>query len=138
MTEKELKKLNRYQMLEIIIMQTEEIQKLKAELEETKAQLESKQINAAQAGNIAQAALALSGVFEAAQSAADLYLESIKQYAGKTEDKTCNAQSKTQNAVGETQITTVQNILEETRRMAAEKLEAEEKALKENVSSQQK
>ena len=35
-----------------------------------------------QAGNIAEAALALNGVFEAAQKAADQYLENIQMMAG--------------------------------------------------------
>ena len=80
MTEKELKKLNRYQLLEIIIMQTEELNKLKNQLEETQALLEQQQMKVSQAGNIAVASLTLSGIFETAQSAADLYLEKVKEY----------------------------------------------------------
>ena len=57
MTEKELKKLNRYQLLEMIILQTEQVNELTAELEKTRAPLESQQIRAAQAGSIAAAAL---------------------------------------------------------------------------------
>ena len=82
MTEKELKKLNRYQLLELIIIQTEEMDKMKQELEETKAKLEKQQIMLANAGNIAEASLQLSGVFEAAQKAADIYLKSVKEYVG--------------------------------------------------------
>ncbi len=85
MTEKELKKLNRYQLLEIIIMQTEELEKISKELEQTKALLEKQQIAVASAGNIAQASLQLSGVFEAAQTAADLYLNSVKEYTNKAD-----------------------------------------------------
>ena len=80
MTEKELKKLNRYQLLELIILQTEEMEKLKKELEETKAKLETQQIMMEKAGNIAEASLQLSGIFETAQKAADIYLESVKGY----------------------------------------------------------
>ena len=86
MTEKELKKLNRYQLLELIIIQTEEMEKLKKELEDTKAKLEKQQIMMAKAGNIAEASLQLSGIFEAAQRAADVYLESVKVYADRAEE----------------------------------------------------
>lgn len=85
-TEKELKKLNRYQLLELIILQTEEMEKLKKELEETKAKLEKRQIIMEKVGNIAEASLQLSGIFEAAQMAADVYLESVKEYVGAAEE----------------------------------------------------
>ena len=86
MTEKELKKLNRYQLLELIIIQTEEMDKMKQELEETKAKLEKQQIMLTNAGNIAEASLQLSGVFEAAQKAADIYLKSVKEYVGVSDE----------------------------------------------------
>lgn len=78
MTEKELKKLNRYQLLELIILQTEQINDLELQLSKTRKALESQQIRISQAGSIAEAALQLSGVFEAAQAAADTYLENVK------------------------------------------------------------
>lgn len=78
MTEKELRKLNRYQLLELIIMQTEELEKVKAQLVQAEQKLEQRNLQVKEAGNIAQAALQLSGIFEAAQKAADLYLENIK------------------------------------------------------------
>ena len=85
MTDKELKKLNRYQLLELIIMQSEELEMVKAQLAEAQHQLEQRSIQIEKAGNIAQAALQLSGIFEAAQKAADLYLENVKQQCGHTE-----------------------------------------------------
>ena len=86
MTEKELRKLNRYQLLELIILQTEEMEKLKEELEATKAKVENQQIMLSKAGNIAEASLQLSGIFEAAQKAAEIYLESVKKNADRTEE----------------------------------------------------
>lgn len=78
MTEKELKKLNRYQLLELIIMQSEELESVKAQLQQAQHQLEQRNIDIKEAGNIAQAALQLSGIFEAAQAAADMYIENVK------------------------------------------------------------
>ena len=78
MTEKDLKKLNRKQLLELLLQQTERAELLEAELELTKKKLADRIIKEKEAGSIAAAALSLSGIFEAAQAAADLYLESIK------------------------------------------------------------
>lgn len=80
MTEKELKKLNRYQLLELIILQTEQINELEKQLANAKERLESQQIQTTQAGSIAEAALQLSGIFKAAQSAADTYLQNVKRH----------------------------------------------------------
>lgn len=80
MTEKELKKLNRYQLLELIILQTEQINELENQLSRAKEQLEAQQIQASQAGSIADAALQLSGIFKAAQTAADTYLQNVKRH----------------------------------------------------------
>ena len=82
MTDKELKKLSRYELLEMLLEQSKEVQRLKEELEKANALLEERQILIHNAGSIAQAALKLNGVFEAAQKAADQYLENIKQING--------------------------------------------------------
>ena len=113
MTEKELKKLNRYQLLEIILMQAEELEKVTAELEQTKAQLEDKQIKATRVGDIAQASLALAGVFEAAQSAADIYVEAVKQYAEKADEIIANAHLEAERIVRDARETVVQQIADE-------------------------
>ena len=78
MTEKELRKLQRVDLLEILLDQRKKIDELEKELAETKAQLEDKKIMIEKSGSIAEASLALTKVFEEAQKAADLYLENIK------------------------------------------------------------
>ena len=85
MTEKELKKLNRYQLLELLIVQTERADKLQARLEEAQKQLELQEIKLSSLGSIAEASLQLSGVFEAAQKAADAYINAAKQHAEEIE-----------------------------------------------------
>ena len=79
MTEKELLKLKRSEMLEIMLAQSREIDTLRKELEETKANLEDREIRMEKAGNIAEASLLLTKVFEEAQKAADLYVENMKR-----------------------------------------------------------
>ena len=81
MTEKELKKLSRYQLLELLVIQTERADKLQKKVEELEARLEERELNLSKLGSIAEAALHITGVFEASQQAADLYLESAKKQA---------------------------------------------------------
>ncbi len=78
MTEKELKKLSRADLLQMLIDQSEENKFLKEKLEKAEAELEKKEITLAEAGSIAEAALKINGVFEAAQAAGQQYLDSIK------------------------------------------------------------
>jgi len=73
-----LRYLSKLQLLELLAQQERELQKLRAELAEKSAALEERTIRMEKAGSIAEAALQLSGIFEAAQQAADLYLESLK------------------------------------------------------------
>lgn len=82
MTEKELRRLKRGDLLEMLLEQTREVERLRAELEATQKQLEDRRIMEMRSGSIAQAALELNKVFEAAQQAADQYLENVKRYAG--------------------------------------------------------
>ena len=78
MTDKELKRLTRVELIDIIY----ELQKQKDAADVRVAQLQEKlnqrELRIAQAGSIAEAAIGLNGVFEAAQAAADQYLHSIQ------------------------------------------------------------
>ena len=80
-TEKELKKLNRYQLLELLIVQTERADKLQKQVEELERQLEAREFKISQLGSIAEAAVSVCGVLEAAQKAADLYVEAARKQA---------------------------------------------------------
>ena len=79
MTDQELRKLSRKDLLELLISQGRERDTLQAELEQVKAAWKNRQLHIEQAGSIAEAALQLNGVFEAAQAAAQQYLENIRQ-----------------------------------------------------------
>ncbi len=79
MTDKELKKLSRAKLLEMLIAQSKEVDSLKAQLKEANEKLEDRQIRIENSGSIAEAALQLNGLFEAAQNAAEQYLENIKR-----------------------------------------------------------
>ena len=77
MTEKELQRLNRRELLEMLISQMEKNEYLQQKLEEAEEKLSSRQIALQNAGSIAEASLQLNSVFESAQAAAEQYLENI-------------------------------------------------------------
>jgi len=81
MTDKELRKLHRDDLLQILINQQRQIDDLNASLERAKEKLDQRDIAVAEAGNIAEAALRLNGVFEAAQASADQYVEQMSARA---------------------------------------------------------
>ena len=82
MTEKELKRLNRGELLEILLTQAEEIEKLNNRINELEKEVRDRSIQISNAGSIAEAALQLNGVFAAAESAAGHYLENVKETEG--------------------------------------------------------
>lgn len=88
MTDREMKKLSRTQLLEMLLMQTREVARLQEELRQAKLQLATRQLQIDEAGNIAEAALKLNGVFSAAQAAADEYLQNIAE-ASKRSQENC-------------------------------------------------
>lgn len=77
MTDRELRKLSRRELLELLLEESRENERLRKELEKTKEQLNSREIKIKEAGSIAQAALQLNGIFEAAEQAAQQYLENV-------------------------------------------------------------
>lgn len=78
MTDKELKKLSKADLLSLLLTQSKEMDRLKEELAETRKQLEDRSILLEKSGSLADASLAIFRVLEDAQKAADLYLENIR------------------------------------------------------------
>lgn len=83
MTDKELKRLSRAELIELLIEQIRENDKLREENAFLHEQLDSRLLAIENAGSIAKAALEINGVFEAAERAAIQYLESIKDLVKK-------------------------------------------------------
>ena len=77
-TQNPLQKLNKLQLLELLAQQERELQSLRQQLAEKDELLASRRIVIDEAGSIAEAALKLNHVFEAAQEAAEQYLLSVK------------------------------------------------------------
>lgn len=83
--------MSRAELLELLIEQMEENERLKRQLAQANAELADRQITLDRAGSIAKAALELNKVFEAADLAARQYVDSVRQVAD----------SMAQNAAGE-------------------------------------
>ena len=87
MTDKQLKKLSKSDLLSLLLTQSKEMDRLKEELEQAKKQLEDRRILIDKSGSLAEASLAIFHVLEDAQKAADLYLENIKNGDFRKEDE---------------------------------------------------
>lgn len=85
MTEKELKKMSRSELLEMLIMQTEQNNTLKKALECAEKELENRSLLIHNAGSIAEATIQLHGVFEVAEAAAQEYLRHIRDLESRQE-----------------------------------------------------
>lgn len=125
--ENDLKKLSRIDLLEIMVEQETEIERLRTELDEANRKLEDRRTRMESAGSIAEAALKVSGVFEAAQQAADQYLTELKELKEKQErlylekEAECNAE--------------IKKMLEETARFCEQK---KERAINNEVKEREK
>ena len=78
MTDKELRGLSRRELLELLVAREKENQQLRQERDDARAELNKRQIDVAKAGTMAEAALLLNGIFDAADRAALQYLENIR------------------------------------------------------------
>jgi len=76
---KNLRKMSRKDLIEILLMMSKENDALKEELKEKSEIIEERKIIATKTGTIAAASLKINKVFETAQKAADEYLENVKK-----------------------------------------------------------
>lgn len=79
MTEKELHKLRREDLLDMLIRQSEDYARLTDELTKAKEELAKRALAMENAGTLADAAFELNGVYHAADEACSQYVESIRQ-----------------------------------------------------------
>ena len=84
--DQQLKKLKRQELLEILVNQSREIDRLKRELRDAQERLADRELRIANAGSLAEASLQIHHIFETAQQAADLYLDNVRRIAGVREE----------------------------------------------------
>ena len=87
MTDKELKRLNRTELLQLLMTQVRETEQLQAKVRELTEQIQKHEITCQNAGTLAEAALALNGVFQAADEAAQKYVQEMADRAAKQEQE---------------------------------------------------
>lgn len=88
MEEKRIRKLNKKELLEILLSQARRIEELELELENCNKKLASKKLMIDEVGSIAEACLSLNGIFEAAQASVDQYMSNIYDRCKKMENDT--------------------------------------------------
>ena len=84
MTDQELRRLSRADLIDLIYTLQQQKEQAEQQLAQAQAQLQDRQLRLANAGSIAEAALSLNGVFDAAQ-AADQYLQAVRTSAAETQ-----------------------------------------------------
>ena len=85
MTTKELRRLNRRELLELLVEQSRAAEELQRQVEQLQAQLDSRKLALAEAGSIAEAALRMNHIFEDAQAAAQQYLDNVRDLPAEQE-----------------------------------------------------
>lgn len=85
MKEKELRRLSRGDLLQMLIEQSVELRKTQDRVRELEHRLSSRQIAIDNAGSIAEASLQLNSVFEAAQASCEQYVENIHDLSARQE-----------------------------------------------------
>lgn len=85
MTDQQLKRLNRSKLLQMLLEIERENETLRARNEELEEKMRKRELQLAESGSIAEAALKLNGIFEAAQKAADQYVYNVQRRAARQE-----------------------------------------------------
>ena len=85
MTDKEFKRLSRFQLIDIIYQLQLQLDNLTEQNRELENALADKRLRISNAGNLAEAALEINDCFRCAQNAAEQYLNEIKAIREETE-----------------------------------------------------
>ncbi len=84
MADRELRRMSRTELIEIIYALQQNERSLRAEIDSLTIEVRDRMIRKEEAGSIAEAALSLNQIFESAQAAADQYVEAIKVNDGES------------------------------------------------------
>lgn len=94
MESRDLRKIKRKELLELLLRQKIRIEELETELEDVKKKLDDKNIKIDESGSIAEAALKLNGIFEVAQKSIDDYVDNVKKKYAKMEKEIAKKEKK--------------------------------------------
>ena len=85
MNEKELRKISRKELLELLLEQANRIVDLENELTKIKAKLEDKKIMLNEAGNLAEASLKITDLFQKTMETCKIYADNIDELNSRIE-----------------------------------------------------
>lgn len=103
-TEKELRKLNRTELLEMLIAQSKRLSRVEEELSAAQKELERRNIAITTSGSLAEAALKLNGIFEAADQAAAQYLDTLREQESNAEHIIAEAEAKAHEIINAAEV----------------------------------
>jgi hypothetical protein len=79
MIDKELRKLSRLELLELLVAQSKQLEELQVALDEAEDKLNRRELKINKAGSIAEAVISLSEVLEAAEDAGRMYVDELEK-----------------------------------------------------------
>ena len=103
MTDKQLRRLSREELIDILFELQTRNEALTAQNQALARQLEDRRLQISESGSIAEAALRINGVFAAAQAAADQYLLCAKESLDVAERTLANAKRSADKIVSQAQ-----------------------------------
>lgn len=103
MTDKELRRLGRPELIEIIYQLEKSQEESRQEIARLQVRLQDRTLRLSEAGSIAQAALQVNGVMEAAQAAADQYVQAAEADRQQARTELSDAQARAERLVADAQ-----------------------------------
>lgn len=125
MTDKELRKLSRAELIDIIYEAQKRYEECAAENQKLKEALEERTLKISSAGSIAEAALSVNHVFESAQAAADQYLSSLQAASESAQGKISAAEEESRRILTQAKQT-ASNLLADAQEQARKTTEQAE------------
>ena len=140
MTQYEMKKISRKELLQLAAEESAQIRILQEHLEIAENELHKREININEAGSIAEASMKLSNVFEAAQEACRLYTDNIQRLSERQESICAEIEKETKEkaAAYEAEVISRCERLEKDTKEACEKLDMDTKAACEKLEKDTK
>ena len=140
MTQYEMKKLSRKELLQLAAEESAQIRILQEHLEIAENELHKREININEAGSIEEASMKLSNVFEAAQEACRLYTDNIQRLSERQESICAEIEKETKEkaAAYEAEVISRCERLEKDTKEACEKLDMDTKAACEKLEKDTK
>lgn len=99
MTEKELRRLRRSDLMEILLELSKENEQLREQLQEAEKKIQDRQILIEESGSLAEAVLKLNRIFEDAQSACEQYEHNVRLRCEQLESETAKKCEKILNQI---------------------------------------